>query len=875
MSLSKRFFILSFFLLSLFFLHTETFGDELIFVELRLGRFQLSEEFDLLEREGRVYAPLGWLSDELRIALTAHPDEGEVRGFVIEKENRFCLSIEKGVVLSEGETFLIPQGAVIIGDDDIWIDIRLLEEWLPLRLDYSRADLWLTITPTRPLPLQMRMERARKHEELIAKEAARERLRLIPLKAVTTPSTWLDGFALDYVTSFGYASQDPSLRSSYIISSAFEIAHGDLELILRGDKEDWLKTPPFFTWAHRRPEDALLREVYLGDHMPPPLSLVTGARPKQGVLLSNYPIGIVDSPFEHTFRGTLLPGWEVELYRNDELIAFAYGDETGRFVFADIPLPFGSHTFKKVFYGPLGEMRTEIQHFYLPRILLLPGEVRYRAGVARSPQGLGDDYHQIFAAVEKGISPWISLSAAALNIYNYPAQLHGLSLGRGYLSLGGLLWLDNLILQAVVARDRKEGGQAMGLKGTYFHPRVSFYIDGHYQEDFLSPATSFVGNEPLRSRIEGGLHGRIVKGVSGRLSVEEERFGEELSEVRKRSIYAHLFTRYRKIGLSSSLHHQETRRRDYRAEKTRARLMASSAVGRLHTRLSANYLVTEREWQDYELSASFPVKDMRVGVSYTESLLADVRRVSGNLNIPLKGGTLGLDLFASGRDYGLFLRFSGSFGWDPHTKRLRASREPLTRYGSFLGRVFLDLDGDGRQDEGESGLSGVRLNIGERLTSPPSDKEGIVHLSRLLPYTHHIISVDEASLPDPFFFSKDPALNVMVRPGRTTATAIPILAAGGISGVVTLFRENLPEEGAAGIPLLLLDKEGREVTRTRTEFDGFFYIDKIPPGEYRLILDREKLLALKLEAYPADYDIAIPISIEPIFIDELNFKLIQ
>ncbi|MCD5383546.1 hypothetical protein LR066_02135 [candidate division WOR-3 bacterium] len=541
------------------FLYAEPNNGELLFVEIRLGRFILADHFDLLEQNGRVYAPLGWLSRGLRIAITAYPEKGIAKGFVIEEAHGFHLDAGRATVVSGEETFSIPDAAIIILRDDIYVDIRLLEKWLPLKLDYSRRDLSLSVLPTRPLPIQMQMERSRKHKRFLKKEAVRGRLALIPLRPIITPTTWLDGFALDYTTSFHYSSPTPAPRGFYTMITAFELAHGDLQMALSGNTEKWLRSPAFISWVHRRPEDILIREFYLGYISPPPIPLITGSGQNLGLLLSNYPLGLPDSPFQHTFEGSLLPGWTIELYRNEELITFAYGDETGRFTFENIPLPFGSHTFKKIFYGPLGERRTEIQHFYLPR-LLAPGEVRYKAGAVRSPWGAADDYSEIFALSEVGISRWLSLSASALNIHNYPAKFHRPGLSSDYLSVGGTIWLDNLILRPVIALDIRQGGKAVGLRGDYRHPLASFYIDGHHQEEFISPATPFVGQDPLRSRIEGGVHARIWKGASGRLSIKEERFGHGLLEIRRRSVDARLFTRYRRIGFSPSLHHWENER---------------------------------------------------------------------------------------------------------------------------------------------------------------------------------------------------------------------------------------------------------------------------------------------------------------------------
>ncbi|MCK5956864.1 carboxypeptidase regulatory-like domain-containing protein, partial [Klebsiella pneumoniae] len=71
---------------------------------------------------------------------------------------------------------------------------------------------------------------------------------------------------------------------------------------------------------------------------------------------------------------------------------------------------------------------------------------------------------------------------------------------------------------------------------------------------------------------------------------------------------------------------------------------------------------------------------------------------------------------------------------------------------------------------------------------------------------------------------------VTPRPGVPVTIELPLVSAGEISG-------NLQREGGknlSGVDIELLDKAGRVVKTTRSEYDGFFLFEFVPYGSYKL-----------------------------------------
>ncbi len=66
--------------------------------------------------------------------------------------------------------------------------------------------------------------------------------------------------------------------------------------------------------------------------------------------------------FDRTrFDGDLPSGWDAELYRNGELLAFSRSDGSQRYVFADVPLVYGDNRFEIILYGPQGQQRSRLE----------------------------------------------------------------------------------------------------------------------------------------------------------------------------------------------------------------------------------------------------------------------------------------------------------------------------------------------------------------------------------------------------------------------------------------------------------------------------------------------------------------------------------
>ena len=143
----------------------------------------------------------------------------------------------------------------------------------------------------------------------------------------------------------------------------------------------------------------------------------------RGAVVTNRPLAAPTSFDRTRFEGELPAGWEAELYRNGQLLAFARSDGRQRYAFEDVQLLYGQNDFSILLYGPQGQTRTRLESIDVGQSNLPPGKTWYWAGVNQPgrelaglrPQAQAGPLPQLQAAmsVEHGLDRRTSVGALA------------------------------------------------------------------------------------------------------------------------------------------------------------------------------------------------------------------------------------------------------------------------------------------------------------------------------------------------------------------------------------------------------------------------------------------------------------------------------
>jgi hypothetical protein len=805
---------------------------------VRLDQLVLSEELPAFAAGGRLFLPLGELCRLLDLAIDVDPGRGLAAGFLIEEKRRFQLDLHFRRVETDGERLAFDAAAVRQEADDIYVDSKLLAKWLPLDLAVDPHQLSLRVTPREKLPLQLRLEREKKQARSGGAGPAAE------LPRQELPYRLFDGPLVD--ASLRYSRRGDFARGGDFAPETSDeleyslLATGDLlfleaNLFLYGDQGGILDSR--LSLGRKDPEGRLLgplaaREVMLGEVFHPGLELVALPRSGPGFLLSNFPLGQPSQFGRESFRGELPPGWEAELYRGDELLAYVRSRPDGLYEFLDVPLLFGLNLFRIELYGPQGQRRTERRLLNVDDSLTPPGELHYRlAG--------NDPGARLFGAAPGELGPRLSLELAAGISKQVSATFGVASVERrqgrtGYAQAGLRAFHGPLLASLDLAMD-DSGGRAFKGELRSRWRGLGLRLE-HTELDGLDSETLATAGGPLRRRtwlrLDTVLRGPRLPAIPLYFDLRQEQLadGRRITEIAGRfSAYARGLTLSNQLQLSQISG-------DGAPRLATGQLLLSKHLPALAFRGSADYQLKPR----FELVALAATAELRrpsgLLLSGGASRLFLARETIYQVGISKLEGRFGATVtadYAASRGLGVGVLLSAGLGRDGRDGSWHQQARPLAFGGGLSGRAFLDDNGNGRFDPGEQPIGGAGLLLGGTNHGQRSGPEGTIFLANLTPYQPISVALAESTLEDPYWQPARSGVTLTPRPGKVAIVDFPVEVTGELSGTVFL-RHPGGRRAAAGIEVELVDAAGKVIARARSAADGFYYLDRLRPGRFTL-----------------------------------------
>ena len=242
----------------------------------------------------------------------------------------------------------------------------------------------------------------------------------------------------------------------------------------------------------------------------------------------------------------------------------------------------------------------------------------------------------------------------------------------------------------------------------------------------------------------------------------------------------------------------------------------SGDAGFRESKITGEWRASERA--DWKIEAGYSAGDSRSRLSLGHSRRFKHFAITGQVEAASDGSVAA----------GLNLAFS--LGPNPHSGGIRVAADKLAASGQAFAIVFQDDNADGIRQPNEPVQKDVELTAGTSGRGLPTDAQGQSIIDGLQPYEQILIGIDASSLPDPFVQPATSGIVITPRPGIPTIIELPLVSAGEISG-------NLQREGGkslSGVDIELVDKNGRAVKSTRTEYDGFFLFEFVPYGNYSI-----------------------------------------
>jgi len=592
--------------------------------------------------------------------------------------------------------------------------------------------------------------------------------------------------------------------------------------------------------------------VAVGDVQGLSTPLVTQSGVGRGFVVTNRP---VDRPltFDRTdFRGELPRGWDAELYRNGQLVAFANDRADGRYAFLDVPLQYGANRFEIILYGPQGQVRREVRSVPVGLDSIPPRKTWYWAGADEE----GRDLISLYSTptfgrrgwrgsfgLERGIDTRTSLAFGAHSLL-----VDGVG-RRNFAEVALRRALGPALGEFSGAIDAKGGfatrGQALAQLGETNFAVETVWAGGDYRSDRILQNVTGLHTFSIDHFIGKG-RSTIPLHVDARYTTRRGGHGTlEFNGRASLNVGA--------MSLTGELAYRDERRKfgPDPPSQVETGFLANARIGPVRLRGEARFrLAPERQFQSAtivgEWSAGGSLVDpaqWRAELGY-DQLLSRARAGLGYVRrfdrfALTASGEIGSDGAVAA---GLGIAFS--LGPDPRTDRgLRFAAQRLAAQGSTLVRVYRDANMNGRRDPGERMEKGAQIAAGRIPVEALTDANGEVIVDGLEPFQTVLLSIDGSSLPDPLVQPSTPGLAVTPRPGVSATIELPLVATGDIDG--TLIRAG--GGSLEGIDLELVDGEGRPAMRTRSDFDGFFLFEGVPYGRYALRIARLAADATQLD----------------------------
>ncbi len=832
--------------------------DQMLIIGVWLGSTSLHDGLVAYSDGERVFLPLLELCKTLDISIHGSVDAGTAEGWFRDESWRFVLDTNRRILSLNGREQTIDWSLVERHEQDFYVPSEWFGDWLGLTLDVQLGNSRIHLPSGQQLPLEQTLERKDRW-------ATQQRQR--PAAMRNTPMTqaknaWLAWPSIDATVSLGLnGDRDTSITSTRMdLLATGELLRSNATLSLNARDDSRQGSTIDSRLRLGRPATSADDIGWsAGDINSPLMPLLIAQADGLGIRVGNIDDAQSLADFSRTtLRGEALNGWDVELYRNNDLIAFLTVGSANQYQFDEVALQPGLNLFRVVMYGPQGQRRERLERIVIGNDMLTKGEQHWQGFAllrderllpgplndSEQQRGLAGSLMAGFGYRRALTSRW-SMGLDALTAELDDGQQHRYLSARTQAGWLGLLLEGQWLRDFIGGWAGRVSAQSLGIAN-------NAGIDYERFADFDSPEINGIeGGDDLTDRLRARWNNRSFASLSSTLEYELNRYrrtaGADAGTIREtRTARVRLSQRWRALTASTSL--------EARQETDRPTLVDGGMLlnyRRPHFDIASQWsyrVAPEASLRTANITANWNLrKDLRLRANLNRNFDQNVRtRFDLGLSWTASRWLTSLN---AGRDtdgrYEIGLSIFTSL--QRADRRWRADSRSGTGTSSVLAHVFLDRNGNGRFDDDDKPLPDVRFSAGMGGDVPTTDARGIAMLTRLPANQSMTIAIRDDSLGNPYWIPLSPVQQIRAQPGQIVALSFPVMQSAEIDGTV-YFMKGAERKPASNVSLQLLDRSGALVRELRTAFDGAYLFDRVAPGDYTLQVAPEQLSRLSLQA---------------------------
>ncbi len=817
--------------------------DDFLFLQLVINNYKLTYDVRGYQTDKGVCLDLADVIQSLDLPIRIDKKSRRATGWLFAEDQEFSLDRDSNTVqnMNIGRA---PVASDIHDTPEGWcVDTDALSNWFGITFKPDLFNAVVKLETDRDLPFMQAIERRSRAARLRSKPATFDLSKFpsadMEYRSWRTPS--LDVVAQASVNGGEggregvegrvelYAAGE-ALGASYFARVATDSQLEPQTVRLRAYRND--------------PEGNLLgplqaTQVAIGDVETLPGRLTGQTAVGRGAFISNRPLGQATNFSTTTLRGVLPAGWDAELYRNGQLLAFQDDRGDGRYEFIDVELFFGRNDLEVVLYGPQGQIRRDVTSVPVGFNQIEPGKTYYWAGVLQNNRDLIDlgggirDGPQSWRwgmGVERGLD---QRTSAAVGVQNLLVRGERRTYAEGAVmrSLGAVQ------LEMVAAHEFGAGSAlettALGRVGRFNLGANALVSFGNFTSEFTDGQLDYRAGFNFDTSLSLG---KVTLPVQGDFAHSKFTDGSEVNEfLMTTSLTAG------RVALSAQLgHRMRTAGALASADsETRVRLLANARFKGFRMRGNATFLTDGPDkglesanvrvdtglGEDAELQGQLDytarTDEFRLSAGYTHRF--DTLSLRGDAFVTSRGGV------------GATVQLAFSLGPDPVSGGVRVTSNKLARNGQAAVTVFRDDNGNARRDPGEELMPDISVEAGLRTTDAITAENGRTVVDDLRPFRPVLVGIDVSTLSDPFLAPASKGIVVVPRPGVIAEIELAVSPTGEVEG--TLLSPSGVEQ--PGVKLELIDPRDNVAAETVSEFDGFFLFQRVPYGEYQLRVGKD------------------------------------
>lgn len=772
--------------------------------------------------------PLRQVFEGLDFPVKVNLEEGTATGWFIKEGRNFDLSVPDKTINVDGKNIPWVENAITLGEDDIYMQDKLLSELIPVDFKEDTGNLYLIPEPRETLPIEEKEQRRIARENLFNRT---DRPILYPVEEQSWP--WLGWPVADFTVNSRLRSSDTDPSTRYYGLGNSDLAKMSAEYYVSGSDEEPLETARLKLSRFSTSSDLLgplkAKTVSVGDVRTADVPLISGAN-ERGAYISNsdlYQSNVFDTTF---LEGDVLPGWDVELYRNDFLIGSQEGDDDGRYDFSGIPVNFGKNDFKVIAYGPQGQVKVlKNSGVEVGGDMLKPGEIEYGASVSEigehlfNPTGTSSSQQNGLRAsgsMQYGISKELSLSGGAVSILGDEDTTQYIEGGAAAL-LSGTYHQGNLALDSL-------GGSSLSLNSLASINEIKYGFSQQWINNFHAPlsdtgSTSSSTSISASQEIDNFRKDTDLQWSLGS-TYESTDSGNSTLLQNNLSLNFEDFSFYNGLNWnpSESLTGSMGLNSNFRGDQVSGGLSYDLTGDEA---INAYNLSWRHRWNgdiSQRFSVDYSPEDELSTANTNFNLKTDYATISPAFSIN------------SENDWEATVALSFSLGIDPASNMPQVSGTKRAGHGAASVLVYDDKNNNRIFDEGDEPIPEVTLRAVQGGDRAKTGQSGIATLDSLHAFKPTDIEIVDRSLIDPYWAPSIPGKALLPRPGHMEKLEFPVVTTGEIDGTITVKGTDGREEVLSNVEVEVVDSEGKIVRTTTTESDGFYLFEKVFPGEYTL-----------------------------------------